>query len=136
MTLRNSQFKSNTESENPQNGLSSVFIPWTKAEEMRDEYLDNPEALKIETPDGIKVLRSFRLEADQMQKLLEGKNESGVVVQAPASKITLMFGVREQDLGKPASEQYFTIIAAAVDAQNNLLTAAVLDNFSPCPFHC
>lgn len=136
MTTRTTQFKLNTASENPQNGLKSAHITWATADEMQQEYVDNPDALKIETPEGVKVLRGMRLEAQHMQNLLDGKNESGVVVQGPANEIYLMFGVREQDLNKPQEEQFFTIIAAAIDSQNNLLTETVLDNFAVCPFIC
>jgi hypothetical protein len=136
MTTRTSQFKLNTESENPQNGLSSAPITWTIVDEMQQEYADNPDAMKIETPTGIQVLKGIRFEAQQIKNLLEGKNESGVVVQSPAEHLYIMFGVRPQDVGNPAEEQFFTLVASSIDNQNNLLKDALIDYGAPCPNDC
>jgi hypothetical protein len=136
MTTRTSQFKLNKASENPQNGLSSAPIAWTVVNDMQQEYADNPDAMKIQTPTGIQVLKGVRFEAQQIKNLLEGKNESGVVVQSPAEHLYIMFGVRPHDIGKPAGEQFFTLVASGIDGQNNLLKDVLIDYAAPCPHDC
>jgi hypothetical protein len=53
MTTRITQFKKSLPAHSPQNGLSSATISWATAEEMHQEYVDNPDALKIDTTSGI-----------------------------------------------------------------------------------
>lgn len=136
MTTRNSQFKKSLPTNVPQNGLTSAPISWATAEEMHQEYIDNPDALKIETTSGVEVLNGFRINATHLRNILDGKNESGVVVQSPASEVFIMLGVREEDLGLPDNEQFFTLIVSAIDANNNVLPDVVYDHSTPCPNIC
>lgn len=136
MTARNSQFKKSLAPNTPQNGLSSAPISWTLAEELHQEYTQNPDALKIETPSGVQVLNGFRINANHMRNILDGKNESGVVVQSPASDVFIMLGVREEDLGKPVNEQFFTLIVTSLDHTHTIQTEVVYDHGSPCPDSC
>jgi hypothetical protein len=136
ITLRNSHFKINSAEEILSKGLGSNPIPWNIVKLMQEKYLINPDALKIQTDEGVSVLKGLSIDAQHVQNLLEGKNNEGIVVQAPATQLFLMLGVRDQDLNKPPTEQFFTIVVAGIDAQNNLLTASVYDNLSSCPSIC
>jgi hypothetical protein len=63
---------------------------------------------------------------------LDGKNQHGITKQEPASHLYIMFGVREQDFGKPSEEQYFTFILAGLDHNNQLLPHVVYDHYVAC----
>lgn len=136
MTARITHFKKSLPAHTPQNGLSSAPISWTLAEEMHQEYVENPDAMKIETPSGVQVLNGFRINANHLRNILDGKNENGVVVQSPASDVYVMLGVREEDLGKLDNEQFFTLIVTAIDANNNIQPDVVYDHVAPCPDMC
>jgi hypothetical protein len=136
ITLRDSHFKVNTSEEVLIKGLGSSPIPWNIVKLMQEKYLINPDALKIQTNEGVSVLKGLSIDAQHVQNLLEGKNNEGVVVQAPATQLFLMLGVREQDMNKPPTEQFFTIVVAGIDDQNNLLISSLYDNLLPCPSNC
>ncbi len=116
--------------------LSSTQITWSEAQLMKLKYRQNPDSLKIETNTGIEILNGFRVNADHMRKLLDGKNENGDVVQNPAQDIYITFGVNLEDVTKPVAQQYFTIIATAIDNNNIQQTNVVYDHFGPCPDLC
>ncbi len=116
--------------------LSSSEISWSDAQLMKLKYSQNPDSLKIQMPNGIEILNGFRINAEHIRQLLDGKNESGIVVQNPAQDIYISFGVNLDDVSKPTSEQYFTIIATAVDSNNVQQTNLVFDNCTPCPDMC
>lgn len=116
--------------------LSSTEINWSDALLMKLEYSQNPDSLKIQTPNGIEILNGFRINAEHIRQLLDGKNENGIVVQNPAQDIYISLGVNSDDVSKPKAEQYFTIIATAVDGYNVQQTNLVFDNCYPCPDMC
>jgi hypothetical protein len=116
--------------------LSSTEINWSDALLMKLEYSQNPDSLKIQMPNGIEILNGFRINAEYIRQLLDGKNENGIVVQNPAQDIYISFGVNLDDVSKPTAEQYFTIIATAVDGYNVQQTNLVFDNCYPCPDMC
>ena len=116
--------------------LSSTEINWSDALLMKLEYSQNPDSLKIQMPNGIEILNGFRINAEYIRQLLDGKNENGIVVQNPAQDIYISFGVNVDDVSKPTAEQYFTIIATAVDGYNVQQTNLVFDNCYPCPDMC
>jgi hypothetical protein len=116
--------------------LSSSEITWSDAQLMKLKYSQNPDSLKIQTPNGIEILNGFRINAEHIRQLLDGKNESGIVVQNPAHDIYINFGVDLNDINKPENQQYFTIIATAIDNNNVQQTNIVFDHCAPCPDLC
>jgi predicted amino acid-binding ACT domain protein len=116
--------------------LSSTEINWSDAQLMKLKYCQNPDSLKIETNTGVEILNGFRVNAEHLRKLIEGKNENGVVIQNPAQDIYISFGVNLEDVNKPVSQQYFTIIVTAIDSNNVQQTNVVYDNCTPCPDMC
>lgn len=115
---------------------NSAPIAWPLACQMSEAYETHPARLKVMTSQGEKTLNGLRISATHVQNLLEGKNHQGVTVQPPAKDIYVMFGVKPEDLSKPASQQYFTTMFFAIDAQNNLLKNSIYDYCMPCPDMC
>lgn len=116
--------------------FASTEISWTDAQIMKLKYSQNPDSLKIQTPSGIDILNGFRINAEHISQLLYGKNENGIVVQNPAQDIYICFGVNLDDINKPENQQYFTIIATAIDNNNLQQTNIVFDHCAPCPNLC
>ena len=116
--------------------ISSSEIGWSDAQLMKLKYSQNPDSLKIETNTGIEILNGFRVNADHIRKLLDGKNENGEVIQNPAQDIYISFGVNLEDINKPFNQQYFTIIVTAIDNNNVQQTNIVFDHCAPCPDLC
>lgn len=94
--------------------MSSTDISWSDAQLIKLKYSQNPDLLKIQTPNGIQKLNGFHINADHLRQLLDGKNENGIVVQNQVQDIYISFGVNLGDVSKPTNEQYFTIIATSM----------------------
>jgi hypothetical protein len=130
--IRQSEFMKNDDIEIRQKRIRSGIVPWVIAKEMHEEYLENPDAFKIETPEGVKILKGIKLESLHVKNILEGKNQHGIALQEPASQLYIMFGVREQDFGMSSEKQFFTFILAGLDNNNQLLPHVVYDHYVPC----
>jgi hypothetical protein len=116
--------------------LSSTQITWSDAQLMKLKYRQNPDSLKIEITTGVEILNGFRVNAEHLRKLIDGKNENGIVIQNPAQDIYITFGVNLEDVNKPVSQQYFSIIVTAIDSNNVQQTNVVYDYCTPCPDMC
>lgn len=130
--IRQSDFMLDDNIEIRQERIRSGIVPWIIAKEMHEEYLENPDAFKLGTPEGVKIMKGLKFESQHIKNILEGKNQHGITVQEPASQLYIMFGVREQDFDKPSEQQYFTMILAGLDHNNQILPHVVYDHFIPC----
>jgi hypothetical protein len=108
---------------------SSREINWeTLGQLMVSEYQSHPQRIRVPADGYQHTLRGVRILASHVRMIID---------QASCQEVMLFFAVRADDLGKPDAQQFFTIVLAGIDTNNNLMTNEhVYDYCDPCPKNC
>ena len=106
----------------------SAPVTQQTAEDMINAYQSHTNSIKIPDGSGGEVtLKGLRFSKADIEGIL---NNNG------SDELFLAFAVREGDLGKPEKDQYFTVVAAGIDTNNELYLDNAYDNADPCPSAC
>lgn len=105
----------------------SEKLNWSDAINMLKAYQSNKRALTIEPPNGTDILKGFKVDRADMQWVLDYE---GVV------DVIIMPSVKLEDLSKPENEQEFTLIVSGLDTNGDIVEAATIEFFLPCPRVC
>ena len=117
------------------NGHETEFsagpINWVEAQAMIQQYRSNPYAVQVPVNLAGKItptqLKGFRIDKAD---ILEIFNSDSTI-----DELFIMFAVRQEDLEKDHSDQYFTTILGGI--KGNAFQHSVLFDFvDPCPDHC
>ncbi len=101
---------------------------------MMQAYQSHPKKLEVDNEGTIQTLKGLRIDVEHVRQII---NRTDIEI----THLMVIFGVKEEDLNKPTSDQYFTTAFAGIseDSQNPdgaLVTNYIYDFCMPCPPKC